>query len=409
MFSHPERPTRVPKFSIRRCISALAVLALLAPSAPAFFDAFRMCDAGKLDRLNAKLAGRVLDYTKNHRADRRIWSGSLNQWRSVYVYVPPGYDGKTQFPVMFWLHGLSHDERHFLNIVHHFDEGIRAGLFPPTVIVAPDSSLHTSLSPLKNGSFYMNTRAGNFEDYIAGDVWNWTNQNFAIRPERDAHLISGASMGGYGSFNLAFKHKEIFGNIAGIMPGLDSQYIDCRGKYFTNYDPNCVGQRDEFPRQQVVGRFYGIILVRQGRLFDPLFGRFRKVPADVIRSNNPVEMLSIYDVRPEEFRMFIAYGTRDEFNIDAQVEHFLDVAAKRGIHPTVERIEGGRHSVTDGAKSFPALSRWISAKFAPYVPAGYQPMNGCRCEIQLQAFTSEHVRPLYLSPLPASPGTLALR
>jgi hypothetical protein len=387
----------------------LAFLALQAAPAQAFYDAFRICDRGRLDRLNRTLGGNVLDYTDNHGRDNRIWSQSLGQWRSVYVYIPPGYDGKTQFPAMIWLHGLSHNEKHFLDIVHYFDEGIRAGAFPPTVIIAPDSSLRNRISPLSSGSFYMNTKAGNFEDYIVRDIWSWTLQTFAIRPERDAHLISGASMGGYGAYNLAFKHKELFGQIAGIMPGLDSQYSDCHGRYFADYDPNCVGRRDNFRRNDIIGRFYGIVFVRQGRVLDPLFGRFTKVPMDVIRANNPIEMLSIYDVRPEEFNMFVSYGTKDEFNIDAQVEHFVDVASKRGIYPTVERMEGARHNVKDGAKSFPAMSKWLLPKFAPYVPANYQPMQCCRSEIQLQPLSTASIRPLYLSPLPTSPGTLALR
>ena len=390
------------------CASA-AALATPYATADGILDVFPLGERGRLERVNRKLGGTVLDYTNNHGRDNRIWSRSLCQWRNVYVYVPPGYDGTTQFPVMLWLHGLAHNEKHFLDVAHLFDEGIRGGTFPPTVIVVPDSSLRGRLSPLNNGSFYMNTKAGNFEDYIARDIWSWTLQTFAVRPERDAHLIAGASMGGYGAFNLAFKHKELFGQIVGIMPGLDSQYSDCRGRYFADYDPNCVGRRDEFRRRDVIGRFYGIILVRQGRVLDPLFGRFNKIPMDVIRANNPIEMLSIYDVRPEEFNMFIAYGTKDEFNIDAQVEHFLDVAARRGIRPTVLRMEGARHNVTDGVKSFPAMSRWLCERFAPYVPVGYQPMQCCRSEIRAQPLTAGTVRPLYLSPLPTSPGTLALR
>jgi S-formylglutathione hydrolase FrmB len=402
--SHPVSCTRTLRSAL-----TLAVLAVHAPSAPAFLDAFRVCDAGKLERLNRKLGGRVLDFTRNHGADHRVWSASLGEWRSLYAYVPPGYDGTRRFPSMLWLHGLAFDEKHFLEIVHHFDEGIRAGLFPPTVIVAPDASIRSRFTPLKSGSFYMNTRAGNFEDYIARDIRTWMHSTFALRPEREAHLISGASMGGYGAFNLAFKHKELFGTIAGIMPGLDSQYADCHGRYFSDYDPNCIGRRTDFPRHQVVGRFYGVILVRQGRIFDPLFGRFSKPSPEFIRNNNPVEMLVIHNVQPHDYEMFIAYGTQDEFNIDAQVEHFLDVAARRGIHPVVEKIDGGRHSVTDGVKSFPAMARWLQPRFAPYVPEGYRPMEGCSCEIRMKPMVSGEVRPAYLSPLPAAPGTLALR
>ena len=240
------------------------------------------------------------------------------------------------------------------------------------------------------------------------DLWGWAKQTFAIRPEREAHVIAGASMGGYGAFNLAFKHRDQFANVAGIMPPLDSQYLDCHGRYFANYDPNCVGRRTDFRRNQIIGRF-GLILVRHRRLLDPVFGRFGTPDIDYIRRNNPIEMLSIHDIGPHDYNMFIAYGTADEFNIDAQVEHFLDVAARRGISPTVVKMEGARHNATDGLKSFPALSRWMLHLLSPYAPSGLQPMQCCRAEIQTQAFVTGAVRPMYLSPLPSSPGTLALR
>ncbi len=386
-------------------IAALAV-AFSAASAPAHLD-LGLLHTHRLDRTNAKLAGRVLDYTNNHDGDRRIWSPALQQWRGVYVYLPPGYDGTAKFPVMLWLHGVNQTERNFLGIVDHFDEGIRAGTFPPVVIVAPDGSVRNRVSLVTIGSWYMNSKAGAFEDYVIRDVWGWALRCFAVRPEREAHVIAGASMGGYGAYNLAFKHREQFGHVVGIMPALDTQYCDCHGRYFADYDPNCVGRRTEFRRSQVVGRF-GPILVRQRRLLDPLFGRFGGADLDVIRTNNPTEMLGLYDIRPGEFNLFAAYPTEDEFNVSAHVQHFADVAARRGVHVHVVRIEGGHHTVRDGVRSFPALSAWLTPLLAPYVP------NGCvvyRCSPELRArpLTTGVVRPSYLAPLPAAPGTLALR
>lgn len=387
---------------------ALAVFATGA-QAQSLFDMFPLGERGRLERVNRKLGGRVLDYSNDHGRDNRIWSPSLNQWRNLFVYLPPGYDGTAQFPVMMWLHGINQTHKDFLQIVHHFDEGIRAGKFPPVVIVAPDGSVRSRLSVQTIGSFYMNSKAGDFESYILNDIWAWALKSFAIRPEREAHVIAGASMGGFGSYNLAFKHHEQFGNIAGIMPALDTQYMDCHGRHFADYDPNCVGRRDVFRRNQVVGRFYGVILVRQRRMLDVLFGRFGTADIETIRRNNPLEMLAIHDVQPHDYKMFIAYPTEDEFNIDAQVEHFIDVARRRGIQPTVEKMVGLHHTVADGIKAFPALSRWMLPLLAPYAPSNYRPMQTCRSEIQLQPFTTASIRPLYLSPLPTSPGTLALR
>jgi hypothetical protein len=73
--------------------------------------------------------------------------------------------------------------------------------------------------------------------------------------------------------------------------------------------------------------------------------------------------------------MFVGYGTRDEFNIDAQVEHFVDVARRRGIRPDVVAIRGGGHSLRTGLALMPMFNQWMMQQLGPYVPAGYSPAN----------------------------------
>ena len=384
--------------------AALAFLALAQPSASAFEHPLHIWGPNKLERVNAAIGGRVCDYTNNHGVDRRICSKALDENRDLYVYVPPGYDGKTQFPFMLWLHGFGHDEKHFLAFVPHLDEGIRTGALPPMVIVAPDGSFKARPALFNTGSFYLNTKAGRFEDYIAEDVVGFALKTFAIRPEREAHVIAGASMGGYGAYSFGFKHKELFGNIAGIMPALSMRYVDCNGKYDTDYDPNCVTLRSEFARNEVVGRFYGVILIRQRRMLDPLFGRHSKDDAlATLSANNPIELLESRDVRPEDYKLFLGYAGKDEFNLDAQAEHFLDVAGKRGIRPTVLKLDDGHHNVKTGLRMFPEMARWLKPLIAPYAPANYSGTAGVSSAVLHAPQMGTFGRPLYLAPMPAGP------
>ena len=361
---------------LARWVAAVLVVLAAAGPASAVGDVLKLRSRNKVHDLNKAIGGRLLDFTDNHDCDRRLYSPTLGTKRDLYVYLPPGYDGRTQFPAMLWLHGFGYDEKSFLNVVPRIDEAVRSGKLPPMVVAAPDGSISGNPSPFNAGSFYLAGKHGDYEGYVARDVWEFVKANFCVRPEREAHVIGGASMGGFGAFNLAFKHREEFGHIVGVMPPVNLRYGDGRGKYLTPYDPNDTILRETDRRNEVIGRFYGVLLIRARRMTDPVIGRHHPDPTGFIAAENPMEMLACYDVKACEFGMFIGYGTMDEFNINAQVESFLDTAAARGIRPCVVVIPGGRHSVKTAIEMFPDFCRWMSGQLAPYVPPGYVPPPG---------------------------------
>ncbi|WP_161968002.1 alpha/beta hydrolase [Fimbriiglobus ruber] len=360
--------------SVARWVAAVVVALMAAGSAPAaVLDAFTFGTHEQIERLNKHLSGQVLDFTNNHGVDRRLYSPALDSKRDLYVYLPPGYDGCRKFPVMLWLHGLGLDEKNFLYVVPVFDAAIRAGKLPPMVIASPDGSINGKPALASGGSFYLNSKAGNFEDYIMNDIWPFVTRNFAVRPERGAHVLAGVSMGGFGTYNLGFKHPDEFGLLGGIMPPLNMRYADCNGRYFANYDPACVSLRNTDRPGEVIGRFYLVVPIRSRHLLDPLVDSKTADPTAFVARENPIEMLSAYDIKPGRFEMFIGYGKRDEFNIDAQVESFVDEAKRRGIRPTVAVVPDGRHNMDAAVKIFNYMAGWINQRVAPYVPAGYDP------------------------------------
>src|SRR5439155_22470480 len=93
----------------------------------------------------------------------------------------------------------------------------------------------------------------------------------------------------------------------------------------------------------VIARYFaGLLQVRIRTFIDPLFG-FNNQAVAQLSANNPIEHLDRYQVRNGELAMFIGYGGKDEFNIDAQVESFLYVARARGIDVDVRYLPRGRH------------------------------------------------------------------
>src|SRR5262245_52808104 len=336
----------------------LAPLVLLAGAAGVAAAGLRPSTWARLNDLNGRIHGQVLDFTDNHGADRRIYSPALDQRRSVYAYLPPGFDPSRQYPLMIYLHGYAQNERSFLQLVEPFDGAMADGHLPPFIVVAPDGSIRGGPTLLAGGSFYLNTNAGRFEDYIVQDVWDFAVRTFPVRPDREFHILGGASMGGFGAYNLGFKHPDKFKILVGTFPALNLRYVDCHGRYFANFDPNCLGNRDRLKPLQPVARFYGLIVVRERKLARPLFG-INRTAIQKIAAENPAEMLEAYDIRPGTYDMFVGYGGRDEFNIDAQVESFLYLARRRGLEVTVAYDPRGHHSLATGLRLFPDFARWL--------------------------------------------------
>ena len=140
----------------------------------------------------------------------------------MYVYLPPGYSPDKKYPVGFFLHGSNQDEQFFLEQpVELFDRAMACGELPPVIVVAPDGSIMGRPSFFNSASWWANSRAGNFEDYLMQDVWNFVMENFSIRPEREAHALLGVSMGGSAAYAHSMKYKDRVKICAGFMPALN--------------------------------------------------------------------------------------------------------------------------------------------------------------------------------------------
>jgi S-formylglutathione hydrolase FrmB len=317
--------------------------------------------------LNRTLKGRIVDHTHNHGQDRRIWSRSLYQWRDLYVYLPPCYDRSQCYPLIMYLHGFFQDEHSFLRLTRALDAAIVRGLLPPVIVAAPDGSLDGCCHLEKPGSFFVNSNAGPYEDYVLQDVWDFLISHYSIRPEREAHVLAGVSMGGAAAFNLGMRHRNAFGVAIGIFPPLNLRWADSHGNPRADFDPYNWGWREnfDFPRE-VVGRF-GVFPIRMGRLVGPVFGDGEEA-LQQISANNPIELIDRTRLQNGELAMFIAYAGHDEFNIDAQVESFLYYAKCKGLCVHVAYDPRGCHNWHTANRFLPTLFRWLGPLLAPYSP-----------------------------------------
>jgi enterochelin esterase-like enzyme len=322
---------------------------------------------GELERVNCAIHGQVLDFTRNHGKDCRIWSNALGQKRDLYVYVPPGYDPAKKYPLIVYLHGALQDEGYFLkNIVKRIDAAASAGELPACIVAAPDGSILGRPALTQVASFFANADAGRFEDYLMVDVWDFVINNFSIRPEREAHALVGMSMGGSAAFAHAIRHKDKVKIAIGFMPSLNLRWVDCHGRYQGSFDPECWGWREKLRPFEVIGRLQGIT-VRTTTLSHSLIGHGPDAISKMSQ-HNPIELLDRYGLKEGELDLYVAYGGKDELNITAQVDSFLYRARERGLTVSVDFDPQGRHDAETAWQFLPAAIRWIAPRLAPYSP-----------------------------------------
>jgi len=175
----------------KKRLSALLVLSLVAFLRPAAAATGR----AECNSLASRVLGRPVAYC---------------------VLLPPGYDAdkNRRFPVLYFFHGLGDNEQMFLHaggfsLVEDLWERGELGEF---LIVTPDAG----------SSFYIDSRDGKvrYGRFLVEEFLPGIEKRYRVRPGRANRAVSGASMGGYGALNLAFRHPELFAAVSAHSPAL---------------------------------------------------------------------------------------------------------------------------------------------------------------------------------------------
>ncbi|MCS7159651.1 MAG: alpha/beta hydrolase-fold protein [Gemmatales bacterium] len=396
--------------------SKLALLALaICGCLVGLLEQKRPC-AGKdvlpdsLQLANHPLQGRILDFTRNHGKDRRIWSYALASRRDLYVYLPPHYRKSQVYPLIVYLHGLWNDEQEFLQVAHYFDQAIIKRKLPPSIIVAPDGRTDECGGRICPHSFFINGRAGDFQDWVLYDALGFVANRFPVMPDAEHHAIIGVSLGGFGAYNLAIRHRDKFRFVAGILAPLNIRWMSERGDPRACFDPFNWGWRNSLldGKEVLACLGHGLIRIRVEEIYHPVFGNdsYAIVCAAM---ENPIEMLDRFRVQHGQLEMFVGYAGKDEFNFQAQAESFLYYARSRGIRPRVHVDVLGTHNDATAQRILPVCIEWLGERMRAY---------GVICEVrpgetdELQeshpasqageSITPQETPPAAPSPLPAT-------
>ncbi|GIP33851.1 alpha/beta hydrolase family protein [Paenibacillus sp. J2TS4] len=145
-------------------------------------------------------------------------SSALNRRLTFYIFLPPGYDqSDKRYPVIYLLHGRYDSEISWPYRGHAYSTAermMRSGDLTESILVMPSDGGYST------GTYYLDWHdgSGRFGQYFVDDLIPYIDSQYRTLPRREARVIGGLSMGGFGSLLLALRNPHLFG-AAGSMSG----------------------------------------------------------------------------------------------------------------------------------------------------------------------------------------------
>jgi len=251
------------------------------------------------------------------------------------VILPADYDTDkaSNYPVLYFLHGLGGNEQLLLNsggmnMIQDLREQKRIGEF---LIVAPDAGR----------SFYINSRDGKvrYEDFFIREFLPYIESHYRIRAEKKSRGITGVSMGGYGALRFALRYPDLFVAVSAHSPALIEKL------------PNIKVSSDQAAAvAAVLGKTFG----------SPVDAAFweRESPFTIVKD----------EPRPAGLQIYFDCGTDDDFGFNKGNAQFDQLLTTRGIVHEFHLYPGG-HDWEYFAEHLPASFEFQSRAFGFAAPA----------------------------------------
>jgi enterochelin esterase-like enzyme len=147
------------------------------------------------------------------------YSKTLQKFRRMHVYTPPGYElGRGKFPVFYLLHGAGDSDDAWTSVGRAgfiLDNLIAAGKTKPMVVVMPAG--HTRASGFGGGG---RGAPDEFVQDFVNDIAPYVEKHYRIYTDRSHQAIAGLSMGGAQTLNIAIPHLERFAYVGVYSSGI---------------------------------------------------------------------------------------------------------------------------------------------------------------------------------------------
>lgn len=167
---------------------------------------------------------------------RHIYHSDVTEGeRELYVYVPPGYDEKKSYPVLYLLGGSGELPSNWVydgRVNFIMDNLLAEGKAEPMLIVIPNNQvIH------RNHPQHTELTFDIFEKELREHVIPLIDKNYSTIREAKGRAISGLSMGGRHSMFVGFRSLDIFANF-GILSAGDTNPEESLRDFLNDPDVN---------------------------------------------------------------------------------------------------------------------------------------------------------------------------
>jgi enterochelin esterase-like enzyme len=149
-------------------------------------------------------------------AEVTYWSSTLQRFRRLHVYTPPGYEsGAERFPILYLLHGAFDSDDSWTSVGRAgfiLDNLIADGKARPMIVVMP----HGHTGPFRFGTRF----SDEFEREFLADILPQMEQRYRVRAGRENRALAGLSMGGAQTLNLGIPNLEKFAHLGVFSSGI---------------------------------------------------------------------------------------------------------------------------------------------------------------------------------------------
>ncbi|QMW03159.1 esterase [Spirosoma foliorum] len=154
-------------------------------------------------------------------------SGTLGTTRQLLVYTPPGFNpnGKTNYPVLYLIHGGSDTEETWTKVGRAnliADNLIAQGKAKPMLIVMPYGNVRPAPMP-------------DFTKDMVADIVPFIEANYPVSKDSKSRAVAGFSVGGGQTLNIGLTNPSTFAYICSYAPYTATEEFQ---KNFTNWSPD---------------------------------------------------------------------------------------------------------------------------------------------------------------------------